>query len=227
MLECKEDCPICGGRGWYRKTDDVLSSDYQKKFRCPNSIGFYTEIGLDEGDAGIDFDSLKENGPVKRLKASLIELTDAGHGLLYLWGPFGIGKTHCIKAATVLVAKNELDARYFRQNVLADELRSTYDLERGQQAYRERMNYYKNLRWLAIDEYGRERATDFSRNLFEELIDSRYEKAIHGNAMTVIVSNTAPEDSMNDYLVDRIRDRRCKVIELSGTSWRNKAEGEN
>jgi DNA replication protein DnaC len=220
VSKCKPDCPICGGYGYYRKKDKDGNIDFSKLYPCPNSPGFLAGTGLSAGDNGMSFEDLQENVAVNNMVAALKELLEAEHGMLYIYGNYGLGKTHCIKAATIIAAKKGLDVLYMRQNVLADDLRSAYDEEKAQQAYRERMKYYGKMRWLAIDEYGRERTTEFSKNAFEELIDVRYEGAIKGNLMTVIVSNFAPEDAANEYIADRLRDKRCKVLQVIGTSWR-------
>ncbi len=220
MNNCKADCPLCGGVGWISTDVGVDDPDFGKLKRCPNAPKDYWSTGLSSADWNISFDELIPNKETETMRKALTDLLERGKGMLYIYGNFGIGKTHCAKAATIQAVNKGYEARYLRHNQLIDDLRRAYDEDKGQSVYRERLDAYKSLRFLAIDEFGRERMNDFSVNAFSEIYDARYEGAIKGRLMTVIISNYDPETTMDKYMQDRARDRRCSVIELKGISWR-------
>ena len=86
-----------------------------------------------------------------------------------------------------------------------------------------RMQEVTEKRWLVIDEIGRVNQTDFSNEVMGEIIDTRYRMALQKQAMTVLISNDAPEKVMSAYLVDRVRDVKNKVLVVQGKSLRKGA----
>lgn len=217
---CKPDCPICGGSGWVRADVDIDDPDFGKLHRCPNAPKDYSGIGLERSEFEFSMDKLTQTDDVAIMHNAIDKLFTDGKGMLYIQGGFGIGKTYTLKCATKMAIDYGYEALYIRHNILIDDLRQSYDDKSGQASYREKLNRYKNIQFLAIDEFGRERLTEFSKNAMAELYDARYEKAINGNLITILASNFSPENTMDAYMLDRARDLRCKVLELKGKSWR-------
>ena len=218
---CSPDCPLCGGYGWVRtETDDINSPDFGKLIRCPNAPKNYNNIGLERNEWEFSIDKLKQTNEVKLMRKAIGKLFTDGRGMLYICGGFGIGKTYTLKSAVIEAVNKGYEAYYIRHNMLIDSLRQAYDDKSGQSVYRERMDDYKKIGFLAIDEYGRERMTEFSKNAMSELYDYRYEKAISGNLITILASNFPPEMTMDEYMQSRANDYRCSVLKLNGRDFR-------
>ena len=213
---CISDCPICGGIGWV----NVKQDGYWLSSPCPNRPKYYGSTGLERNEWEFSVDKLKQTNEVKLMRNAIGKLFTDGKGMLYICGGFGIGKTYTLKSAVIEAVNKGYEAYYIRHNMLIDNLRQAYDDKSGQSVYRERMDDYKKIRFLAIDEYGRERMTEFSKNAVSELYDYRYEKAINGNLITILASNFPPEMTMDEYMQSRANDYRCSVLKLNGKDFR-------
>ena len=88
--------------------------------------------------------------------------------------------------------------------------------------YQERLRHFKDMDWLVIDELGRDRMTDFAQESTAEIIDTRYTSALEKMSITVLISNYPPEQVFQDYVVDRIRDKRNTILSIQGKSLRGK-----
>lgn len=187
---------------------------------CPNDPTKYFEAGVSLDDKRIPGLLPKRNSVVTTIGTALRTLRNEGSGMLYLQGPYGIGKTVLARAATVEAVDMFRSALYRRHSELANYLRSSYDRDFGQSELVHRIERFSNVRWLVIDEIGRVNETDFVRESIGEIVDARYRNALRGSAMTVLISNSAPEDVFDAYLVDRIRDKKNNVLVLDGKSFR-------
>lgn len=188
---------------------------------CPNSPSRFIGSGVTYEDLSVP-DKLPQTTTLKSLRKELDALAKAGHGLIYITGGYGIGKSVMTKAKTAELARTGTKAIYTRQSQMISFIREGYDEQQGQRAVAHRLKQYREAKWLVIDEIGRDRATDFTRETLAEIIDARYQGALSGKTMTVLVSNDKPEDVLQPYLVDRIRDVKNKVLVYKSESLRGK-----
>lgn len=209
--DCVLDCGICHGVG--------LVPNEEGWVVCPNNPRRFNHSGVNASDTQL-WKVLPETKIVERMKDMLFGVLQARKGFAYLHGSPGIGKTVCARAFTVEAIQAGMRSLYTRQSELINHLRASYDTERGQVEYQSRLQFYKDMDWLVIDELGRDRMNDFARESLAEIIDSRYTSALSRDKITVLVSNFAPEDIFQSYIVDRIRDKKNIVLSLQGKSLR-------
>jgi DNA replication protein DnaC len=186
---------------------------------CPNDPGKYFDTGVEAQDLAI-VDLLPKTSLLSTLRKELKALMASGCGMIYFQGGYGIGKTVSAKAATVEAVIKYGSSLYRNQSEIVNYLRASYADDRGQAEYLRRLERFKNVRWLVVDEVGRDRNTDFGIESMNEIINARYQGALRGQTMTVLVSNKMPEEVFDAYIVDRIRDTKFKVIKLAGKSLR-------
>lgn len=226
--QCIPNCPICGGLGFIgNDITNLKDPRFGKMERCPNKPIHLNNTGIPERDWQTTWDTLVQTQAVTKMKKALTETIETGYGLIYLYGAYGIGKTVSLKAATILATRKGIESLYTRHSNLINHLRSSYDSDHGQREYEARQDYLGRKPFLAIDEFGRSRQTDFGVNAFSDLLDARYEGAITEKTITVIASNYAPDESLEQYQEDRIRDGRCQILALPGTSMRSKMQPQN
>lgn len=222
---CAPGCPTCQGLGFIGNgIEDPQDPKFGRMIVCPNKPINLTHTGIQEGEWHTPWETLIQTPAVVQMRRALSAAIQKGSGLIYLHGSYGIGKTVCLKAATILAAKKGFEAYYTRHSDLINHLRSSYDSDKGQVEYENRLKYLSKIRFLAIDEFGRSRQTEFGTNAFSDLLDTRYEGAITGNLITIIASNYAPEEILERYQEDRVRDSRNLILELTGTSMRSKLQ---
>lgn len=217
---CIPNCPICHGAGGRLIADETGYERYQI---CPNSPSNFAGTGVSHEDLGVP-EQLPQTNTLKSLRKELDALSETGHGLIYITGGYGIGKTVMAKAKTAEVAQSGVKALYTRQSQMISFIREGFDEQQGQRAVAHRLKQYCEAKWLVIDEVGRDRATDFTRETLAEIIDARYQGAVSGKTMTVLISNDKPEDVLQPYLVDRIRDVKNKVLVYKSESLRGKTK---
>lgn len=97
----------------------------------------------------------------------------------YLWGSPGTGKTYAAACALRLWLEAGYPGKLFTAKGLADFVKEGYS--EGYDALRR----VKSYGLLVIDDLGAERATDWSRELFEDLIDHR----LTAGTPTIVTSN--------------------------------------
>jgi hypothetical protein len=220
---CIPDCPKCGGIGYIYRKARVGQPDFGKMDKCPNKPITLAQIeknGLDETDRTMSWDALIENEGIIIMKTYAKAMLAKGHGMIYIHGQPGNGKTTCAKLALMDALKLGWTGQYLTHVQMIEWLRSSFDTDFGQQEYRYRMKMFANKRLLVIDEVNRARETDFSIQTFSEVLDTRYTSAVRELSCTIFVSNFAPEDCLDDYQIDRIRDKRFEVLRITDGSMR-------
>lgn len=214
---CRADCPICSGYGWVRREG---AENFGRLFECPNSPRKFVRAGVEEEDLAVP-GKLEQTGALALMRKALGNLLQAGSGILYIYGGYGVGKTACARAATVLACQKGWEGRYEQQIEINNRLRQAYDGEHGQADVVRILESLTGLDWLVVDEIGRDRNTEFGHKMTSDLMDRRYRQAVRGRGMTVLISNEVPEKVLEAHIADRIRDRRvAEVLELSGKSQR-------
>jgi len=212
IMTCLPTCEICHGKGYINHPEGVEI--------CPNDPHKYYDTGVELADKAVP-SLLKRTKAIETIQAELSKLIKAGYGMVYLQGDYGIGKTVCAKSFTVDAVIGYGSALYRRQSELVNYLRASYDSDYGQSEYKHRLDRFKGVKWLVIDEVGRDRLTEFGVESMAELIDTRYQGALKKQLMTVLISNKAPEEVFEPYVVDRIHDTKMRVLELKSNSQRS------
>jgi DNA replication protein DnaC len=221
---CIPDCPICGGLGYIRYDVDIHHEKFGKIEPCPNRklIHWDVSCGVSLQEAQrLNWEKFTQTKAIETMRKKYDLLLKSGYGWLYIWGKPGNGKTIMAKAS-IIYAYQVLgyQARYTKLSDLINELRTSYDEEYGQMAYADKLKKIRKIKYLVVDELGRDRQTEFSKQSLSDIMDNRYEDATNQLTATVWVSNFSPEDILEPYQYDRIRDGRFNVLELKDLSNR-------
>ena len=111
---------------------------------------------------------------------------------LFLCGKSGTGKTHLAMCLT------KDGALYRRLPDVFREVRMNFSTEQDV------INYYGTVKYIIIDEIGRQKFSPFEQDLFFEIIDKRW----NYQRPTTLITNQDEEEFLNEYgkaIVDRLR----------------------
>lgn len=218
-----ETCPHCHGLGFIGYDVPVGDPKFGKMYLCPAiyAMTWDKEMGILQQEAArLNWNGFnKKTDQAKLLQRTIAGLLREGRGMTYIWGIPGVGKTLHAKSACVIAHyKYHKVSRYTTQANIMDWLRSSYDGERKQVEYINRMKELEEIEFLVVDEVGRQNATDFAVATWSEIVDRRYTMA--DTNTTIWLSNNPPETVLDDHQADRIKDKRFSVVHIDGVSYR-------
>ena len=224
---CVENCPICGGVGFLSAgVTDIHDPEFGTMRECPNRRRKFwdSELGISYDEAqGLDWNAFTQTDGVVRMRKAYEKLLLRGKGWLYVHGQPGNGKTIMGKAFAIVCRQQRgWKTRYIKMSDMVNWLRTSYDEQAGQQVYAARLRELAGVKVLVVDEAGRDRSTDFSKQSISDIIDKRY---MDGN-ITVWLSNFKPALAFEAYQVDRITDAMHTVLELKEPSARRTERSE-
>lgn len=230
-LLCKPNCELCNGIGYVRTDNPIGSPAFGKIDYCPNldrwSLPDVHRYGLTKQEiTTMDWSSIAVRDFIEPAIAKIETTIKAGFGWVYVHGTFGVAKTFLLKAAIARLLRAGNEAAYVRMATIIDNLREAFDESNNGHRVedRNRLDWWAELPYLAIDEFDRLRATEFAKERQFVLIDRRYENAIRGNSITIMASNRSTDqllaDGIDPYLVDRIEDGRFSQVEIEGPGFR-------
>lgn len=220
---CNPDCDICGGSGYYRMDVDIQDERFGKLLICDNvdrsSLPGFNRVGLQKDEIeSMNWDILVDEVSMRNSIRLVKEMIERGHGWIFLYGGFGVGKTYILKIAVAEMIRSGKQASYVRMAEILDHLRESFDKSVLEQETA-RLRYWSDLPILAIDEFDRVRNTEYGSERKFVLMDRRYEGAVREKSLTILASNSDPS-KLPGYLYDRVRDGRFKIIHLPGESFR-------
>lgn len=234
------DCEICGGTGWVRFERPVGHPLFGKMERCPN---YDLTKDYPEERYGLDREEIRSlkwadlvdyHDSIRLAREAVIETLERGAGWVFLWssgerdnpGGHGLAKSMILKIAVAESLRARRRGAYIHMAYLMDDLRSAYDERNPGMDAQDRLALWTDIPILALDEFNRVNPTQYVRERQFMLMEKRYMLAERGQAVTLIASNTPPEDQ-DSYLYDRIRDHRFKIVRLMGRSMRPLMEWDN
>lgn len=118
-----------------------------------------------------------------------------------LVGPTGTGKSHIMEAMVRLALQRSIKARYVTVASLLNQLRAT-NASSSERTLHSAMEWYKSIRFLALDDLGMGGTTDFGQQALTDIVEYR----IQHELATVISSNLFREDVAPLY-GERLADR--------------------
>jgi DNA replication protein DnaC len=127
-----------------------------------------------------------------KLKAFNTVKDEAWKTNLFLCGKSGTGKTHLAMCLT------KDGAKYRRLPDVFREVRTDFDSEQNI------IDRYGTVKLLIIDEVGRQKFSDFEKNLFFEIIDKRWNNVLP----TTLITNLDEKEFFAEYgtaILDRLR----------------------
>jgi DNA replication protein DnaC len=157
---------------------ELLITSYQNKGIPPKFFGVSWETWISNTD-----DKAKAFNTVKN---------DAWKTNLFLCGKSGTGKTHLAMCLT------KDGAMYRRLPDIFREVRTDFNSEQNI------IDNYGSVKLLIIDEVGRQKFSDFEKNLFFEIIDKRWNNMMP----TTLITNLTEKEFLSEYgtaILDRLR----------------------
>ncbi len=215
-------CPTCGfppdEPGWLRSDFPPGHSKFGALIPCPDCHDANLSQRLAQASQLTGW--LKRatlagyrgnNGNTAALQAA-VSFAQTPVGWLTLWGSYGPGKTHLLAAVVNHCAVNRVAACYYTLPDLLDKLREGY-ADDGFTGLYDRL---VNVPVLAIDEVDKVRLTDWAIEKIYQLVDARYRDLDTRGTLYAMNVDPDPGDSEMGYLYSRMRDRRCRVVEVAG-----------
>jgi DNA replication protein DnaC len=227
-------CPVCGGTSWKNiEAEGVRSVTrcecFQKArldrlFERANIPPRYQQLCTFE-----DFSPLNESLSYARTMAmKFVEEYPLDFGLLIL-GPCGAGKTHlAVSILRELIYQQKAEGLFYDFRELLKRIQNSYNSV-AQTSEIEILNPVLNCELLVLDDLGAERPTEWVRDTFAYILNSRYNRKLP----TVITTNFPDgrkeprvladgtrmhaEESLEDRIGTRLRSRlyeMCKVIQI-------------
>ena len=203
-VRCSPRCEICGGVGFVRYDLPVVDQGFGKVFPCPNldRVKFpQHDCGLAENELILSWEQLLDlNGALEIAR----KIRDLKSGQIYLFGDYGLGKTHILKTAVSQAVKAGRQAHYLTTTGFLDDLRLSFDAENPNTSIYGRLRFWSSVPLLALDELDRESATPFAQERLSQVLDERWQGAIAGRLVTLLASNSRPEE-LPDILIQESR----------------------
>ena len=221
------NCPLCKGAGALTDNVPVGHPDFGRLWPCPHSC--HNEArrarlaklsGLAEADLSLRLTNFSTGSQVtKTVLASVQAFLSEPCPILYLWGGYGNGKSLLLKS--LVNEFNELGrvAVYTKFTSLLWWMRQVFGENGDKESYLDRYEQVKRVPVLAVDELDKANLTAFAQEFQFDFLDERYEAGLRGECCTVFASNSRPED-LPPYLMSRVMDGRCLVIENTGPDLR-------
>jgi len=223
MTSEKEDgeglpgCPVCKGAGFvYPRDGDRII--YSKTIPCPAPGCLLNSVRgkLPSEVLRQTFETFQVvPGTDKAFKASrALAYGEAKFIWLLIYGQPGNGKTHLCNATVREVRERGLDVRMILAADLFSMLREAIKDNRTDELLRK----FKDIFFLAIDDYGVEYGSDWESAKFDELMTSRYATC----KPTVLITNKDLTD-LPERIQSRFTDKKMsKAVQNSAGDYRSK-----
>ncbi len=158
---CRANCEYCAGMGYWSDGVDTLHL-------CPNvdpwTLPSAARYGINKQEfETLDWDNVEQRANIGPAVDAICEVLRAGHGWVFVWGLWGIGKTLLLKTATAKAMRLGMGSAYIRMAEILDHLRVAF-ADGVKETDVERLRWWADLDFLAIDEFDKVYAV-LSQNL--------------------------------------------------------------
>ena len=175
-------CPDCGRRGMSAGASNEIR---KRKAGIPKNMA-----------ERMRFTTLKDNPEMEHIVRHVQAWAKNPTGGVILAGPTGRGKTHLAMAAACDIAEAGIDIVFVESRSMLESLRQGI----ADNAYHKIMSRLKTATVLVLDDFGSERMTDFSEDVFEGVLSHRYELELG----FLVTTNLEPSD-LSPRLASRMR----------------------
>ena len=147
-------------------------------------------------------------GYTKNLKKNL----ECGCGLT-LWGSVGVGKTHLVVAVLMAAQEQGFSLFFATEDGIFDQFKADWDEPQEEIQFLQRL---QRVRFLAIDDMGIRRPSDYVSDRYEAIINTRYANGLP----TIITTNRTPEQLAHAYERQMSRLSGNMVLKMVGPDMR-------
>lgn len=235
-------CPICRGTGWKCVTDEdgiqsVRRCECFEKSRLDRMVQSANIPARYEACCFESFTPLNEKLSLAKAQAAryVEDYPVVDCGLLIL-GPCGVGKTHlAVSILKALIYKQGVNGLFYDFRELLKNIQHSFNPV-SQMTEMEVLAPVLDAEILVLDDLGAERPTEWVRDTFAYILNSRYNRKL----TTLITSNfedgqqsyatladgtrlTKKEETLEDRIGTRLRSRlyeMCKVLRIEGNDFR-------
>lgn len=250
-------CPHCNGTEYRIVTKDGRQQAVECECRAVVKLErMLQRAGLPTRYQQASFESFTAKGVSAQVRAGLLlarryveefpTLEPGSKRGLIFYGPCGTGKTHlCIAIARELVTRYSTRVYFTDFRELLKRIQKTFD-SKGGETRDEVLAPVKQAPLVILDELGAARATDWTFEIVEEIINVRYNED-RATLITTNLPNLGPGESLQsrrgvgeyaaiaaqavaiETLGDRVGERMfsrvqemCRAVEMAGDDWRRK-----
>jgi DNA replication protein DnaC len=221
------ECPLCNGAGYtvirlLKNGGTVEWGDPQlgKLVECncgsvkkARTAHLDNELGFEDELKAINWTHVKVLPQQEKAINRLREFISAPKGWVYLWGPYGDGKTTLVALTVNMLRKNGAEVAFANVPQFLRYLRHCIDPRTGED-YEPTLDYIRRVPVLALDDLGAEKTTEWAAEQIYEVLNYRYVK----RKPTLVTSNLAPKE-LPDYdgrLASRLRDVQLVSVMTCG-----------
>jgi DNA replication protein DnaC len=233
-------CPVCNGTGW--KLVEDQGREAVKRCECFQKDQLERLVANAHVPAryqACSFDTFHDISPklglVKTLAKRFVEDYPVVECGLLILGPCGVGKTHlAVSILKALIYKHGAIGLFHDFRDLLKKIQNSYN-PISQASEMQILEPVLASEVLVLDDLGSERPTEWVRDTFAYIINTRYNQKL----TTIITSNfddqvkeqkilsngsrTSTEESLEDRIGVRLRSRlyeMCKVIRIDASDFR-------
>ncbi len=167
-----------------------------------------------EGMEDMTFEKYQPQNP-SQIQA--LQQISGNHAGFYIYGSWGVGKTHLATATVLRELRNGVQAVRISVPRLLHEIR-----KQGREKKADIEDMAKSIPYLVLDDLGKEKTTDWTEERLFELADARYTAFRADKGHTTCTSNYPLKllaQKIDGAIVDRIRGM-CKEVLIEGKSFR-------
>lgn len=187
---------------------DVPTTDkrFGKPQPCPDCAGDNAgqHCGLSGEERSYSADSIQGKGEMSRMLRWLVaDCCATPVGMVTLWGKFGTAKSMTVQAVVAQLVRQRKPARFAHAKTIEQRW---FDDMHGDTS---NAKVFLEAPVLAIDELDKcNLKSDWVRQQFQLLMDTRYRAAVDGAQLTLITLNGRPEDVLPGDIASRLNDGR-------------------
>jgi DNA replication protein DnaC len=137
-------------------------------------------------------------------------------GFVLIAGPWGVGKTHLIRAAIEDTIGFGRSAGFYEAEEILQNIRSSYGSEPGEATEDKILARLESLDTLGIDEIDKMSTTDWAKGKMFDLLNGRYTRARTSQPKLTIMTTNERPDTIDGYLASRLRDENSAIFKVWG-----------
>lgn len=163
--------------------------------------------------------TLEAYRPGSERQKKVYEAINAVHYGVYLYGPYGTGKTHLMASTVFRAIQDGTPACMMSVPRLLDTIRS-----KGRNDDTEIEHLAYTIPYLALDDIGKQKDSDWTEERLFMLLDERYKRHIAGKGHTSLTSQFPLDmlaQRMDGAIISRIKGM-CRVFFMDGEDYRGK-----